>query len=88
MQGAWARSRVREPDAHMPQSNEARAPELLRPTHLEPVLRSKGAHAPQLESRPRALRLEKGPHKAVRAQRSQNIGHRKTLFKVRADFRR
>lgn len=86
--GAWA-DQNQEPDAHMPQNKRSPCTRTAEAHTPRPVLRSpRGPRAPPLESRPRALRLEKGPHKAVRAQRSQNIGHRKTLFKVRADFRR
>ena len=30
--------------SHVPQSNEAHAPQLLKPVHLEPVLRNKRSH--------------------------------------------
>ena len=50
--------------SHMPRSNYARAPQLLKPAHLEPVLRN--------ERSPRSLQLEKARAQQRRPNAAKN----------------
>ena len=62
--------------SHMPRS-KARAPQLLKPARLEPVLRSKRSHhnekpAHHMEEEPLLSATRGSPRPATKTQRSQN----------------
>ena len=61
---------------HMPQSNKARVPQLLKPAHLEPVLGNKSSHrdeqpAHRNQEWPPLAAIGESPRAATKTQRSQ-----------------
>ena len=62
--------------SHMPRSNWAQVPQLLRPTHLEPVLRNRRGHrsgrpADRGKEWPPLTATGEGPHAATKTQCDQ-----------------
>ena len=64
--------------SHMPRSNRAHAPQLLKTARLEPMLRNKRSHCsekPTLcnEEQPPLVATRESPRAATKTQRSQKI---------------